>query len=401
MSLVNKSKEFVCNLFKDKLSSSYTYHNLSHTMAVVDASRTLGEIENIDKKAMEVLLVSALFHDVGYLDGRHDHEERSAEIARQFLLLEGRSETFIAEVVQLILATKKDAVPQTQLEKIIKDADFINLIDEDYCSTCEQLREEWAGTEKIQFTDEEWGRENHKFLTHFHEFYTDYAKREWTPLKQANILKLEKNLQQLKMNNEMDAITDNKAIEMPNEKVKAVKIKSSRAIDTVFRVTLANHTRLSGIADSKANILLSVNAIIISIALSTIIPKLDGPKNAHLVLPTFVMMLSSVITIISAILATRPKVTKGVFSRQDIEDKKVNLLFFGNFYKMPLAEYQWAMEEMLKNGDYMYNTMIKDLYYLGIVLEKKYRLLRHSYNIFMIGIISTVIAFVLAFKGVL
>ena len=166
-------------------------------------------------------------------------------------------------------------------------------------------------------------------------------------------------------------------------------------------MTLANHTRLSGIADSKANILLSVNAIIISIALSTIIPKLDGPKNAHLVLPTFVMMLSSVITIISAILATRPKVTKGVFSRQDIEDKKVNLLFFGNFYKMPLAEYQWAMEEMLKNGDYMYNTMIKDLYYLGIVLEKKYRLLRHSYNIFMIGIISTVIAFVLAFKGVL
>lgn len=368
-------------------------------MAVVDASRTLGEIENIDKKAMEVLLVSALFHDVGYLDGRNDHEERSAEIARQFLLLEGRSETFIAEVVQLILVTKKDAVPQTQLEKIIKDADFINLIDEDYCSTCEQLREEWAGTEKIQFTDEEWGRENHKFLTHFHEFYTDYAKREWTPLKQANILKLEKNLQHLNMTNKSDINYDNEAEEVPKEK--AVKIKSSRAIDTVFRVTLANHTRLSGIADSKANILLSVNAIIISIALSTIIPKLDGPKNAHLVLPTFVMMLSSVITIISAILATRPKVTKGVFSRQDIEDKKVNLLFFGNFYKMPLAEYQWAMEEMLKDGDYMYNTMIKDLYYLGIVLEKKYRLLRHSYNIFMIGIISTVVAFVLAFKGVL
>jgi hypothetical protein len=155
---------------------------------------------------------------------------------------------------------------------------------------------------------------------------------------------------------------------------------------------------LSGIADSKANILLSVNAIIISIALSILIPKLDSPKNVHLMIPTFIMLMSSVTTIIFAILSTRPKVTKGVFSRQDIENQKVNLLFFGNFYKMPLEEYQWAMNEMMKDKDYLYNSMIKDLYYLGVVLEKKYRLLRLTYNFFMIGIIVSVIAFVIAFK---
>lgn len=110
------------------------------------------------------------------------------------------------------------------------------------------------------------------------------------------------------------------------------------------------------------------------------------------------MLMSSVTTIIFAILSTRPKVTKGVFSRQDIENQKVNLLFFGNFYKMPLEEYQWAMNEMMKDKDYLYNSMIKDLYYLGVVLEKKYRLLRLTYNFFMIGIIVSVIAFVIAFK---
>ncbi len=174
--------------------------------------------------------------------------------------------------------------------------------------------------------------------------------------------------------------------------------KPDRAVDTLFRVTLNNHTTLSGIADSKANILLSVNAIIISIALSILIPKLDSPKNVHLMIPTFIMLMSSVTTIIFAILSTRPKVTKGVFSRQDIENQKVNLLFFGNFYKMPLEEYQWAMNEMMKDKDYLYNSMIKDLYYLGVVLEKKYRLLRLTYNFFMIGIIVSVIAFVIAFK---
>ncbi|MNG23857.1 hypothetical protein D3C84_1085100 [compost metagenome] len=112
------------------------------------------------------------------------------------------------------------------------------------------------------------------------------------------------------------------------------------------------------------------------------------------------MLISSVITIIFAILSTRPKVTSGFFTREDVQDKKVNLMFFGNFYKMPLHEYDWAMNEMMKDRDYLYSTMIKDLYYLGLVLQRKYNLLRIAYNIFMIGIIVTVIAFVIAFKSI-
>jgi len=166
----------------------------------------------------------------------------------------------------------------------------------------------------------------------------------------------------------------------------------------MFRVTLGNHTRLSDIADSKANILLSVNAIIISVSLSTLIPKLDSPTNAHLIIPTFVLMLFSVICIIFAILSTRPKVTSGTFTRKDIEDRKVNLLFFGNFYKMPLDEYEWAVNEMMKDSNYLYGSMIKDLYFLGLVLNRKYKLLRITYTIFMIGIITSVLAFVFAFK---
>jgi hypothetical protein len=84
----------------------------------------------------------------------------------------------------------------------------------------------------------------------------------------------------------------------------------------LFRVTLSNHTRLSGIADSKANILLSVNAIIISIALSSLIPKLDNAHNSHLVIPTFIMLMFSVYHFCYT--STRPKVTTGTFTRQDM-----------------------------------------------------------------------------------
>jgi hypothetical protein len=174
--------------------------------------------------------------------------------------------------------------------------------------------------------------------------------------------------------------------------------KPSKGIDTMFRTTLNNHNNLSGLIDSKANILLSVNAIIISVSLTTIIPKLDSPTNAHLILPTLILIISSVTSITFAILATRPSVTKGSFTRNEVDEKKVNLLFFGNFYKMPYEDYNWAMNELMKDKDYLYNSMIKDLYQLGLVLEKKYRLLRTTYNIFMFGIIISVLAFLIAFK---
>ena len=117
-------------------------------------------------------------------------------------------------------------------------------------------------------------------------------------------------------------------------------------------------------------------------------------------MPTFVLIFFSVTSIIFAILSTRPKVTSGTFTRKDIEDRKVNLLFFGNFYKMPLQEYEWAVNEMMKDNEYLYNSLIKDLYFLGLVLERKYKLLRITYNIFMIGIIISVMAFVFAFYSV-
>ncbi len=392
MTLIDQAQDFVFNVFKDKLSILYTYHNFNHTLGVVDAVNTLSDSENLNPSDKEMLLIAAWFHDTGYIKGCANHEDLSSVIAADFLKEKGKSDDYIKKVSGLIKATMKDFVPQTLFEKIIKDADYYHLFSEDYALACEFLRTEWENTEQKSFTDKDWAIENRDFLVNKHHFYTDYALKNWQPLKEKNINKLQKKIKKIEV----------EAKEKLEKEIKKreKEEKPDRGIDTLFRITLNNHTRLSGIADSKANILLSVNAIIISIALSTIIPKLDSPKNAHLVIPVFVMLISSVITIVFAILSTRPKVTKGVFTKQDIEDKKVNLLFFGNFYKMPLQDYEWAMNEMMKDREYLYNSMIKDLYFLGLVLEKKYRLLRIAYNLFMIGIVLSVIAFVIAFKAV-
>jgi predicted metal-dependent HD superfamily phosphohydrolase len=397
MDLIQQSEQFVSTLLKERLPSQFTYHNFNHTFAVVQAVTKIANYEQIKDEDTKKLLIAAWFHDVGYVHGHKQHEATSAEMATDFLKQHSCSESFILEVSQLIMATTFCHQPQGILEQIICDADFFHFADEQYLTICESLRLEWQNTCQKSFSDLEWSLENLNILTQKHQYHTSFALQFWQPVKEKNITRLQKKIKKLTdVGSNMVVKSKKDRVEKP-EKTEKLE-KSERGIDTLFRVTLSNHTRLSEIADSKANILLSVNAIIISISLSTLIPKLDSPSNAHLIIPTFVLVLFSVVTIIFAILSTRPKVTSGTFTPKDIEDRKVNLLFFGNFYKMPYQEYENAVNEMMKDRQYLYNSMIKDLYYLGLVLERKYRLLRITYNVFMVGIIVSVLTFVIAFK---
>ena len=149
-------------------------------------------------------------------------------------------------------------------------------------------------------------------------------------------------------------------------------------------------------ADDKAHIMISVNSIILSVIVGFLGKEIDN--NYNLIYPTIAIVATGVLTIVFSILATRPNVTSGKFTREDIQNKKTNLLFFGNFFRMSLPDYDWAMQEMINDKQYLYNSMIKDSYFLGVVLAKKYKYLRISYNIFMYGIIISMIAFAIAFS---
>ena len=380
MSLLPIAKNYVENLFKDKLSSIYLYHNFIHTTHVVNKAMEIIQHSSISLDNEEKVLLALWFHDTGYTFGEEHHEEKSVEILKEFLQDKNVSPEFIAEVSSLILSTKNECIPQNLLEKIVKDADFGHLGSSSFNDVSELLRSEFSLTGKKSFSQEEWNKENLKLLQN-HVFYTDYAQKNWEEAKKKNIKKLERKIE--------------KKEEIKKNEIEVAQKdgKSDRSVDTLFRVTLNNHTRLSDIADSKANILLSVNAIIISVCLTVLVPKLDTPRNAHLIIPTLLLLSSSVLTIIFAILSTKPNVTKTQFTQEDVKRRKVNLLFFGNFQKMQLEEYQDAMMDMIKDRDFIYVSMVKDLYYLGKVLDRKYKLLSITYKIFMAGIIISVLSF--------
>ncbi|MGR3854641.1 Pycsar system effector family protein [Chryseobacterium indologenes] len=388
MSILQKAKNYVEILFKDKLSSVYFYHNFIHTAYTVNKAEEIMKNTPVSEEDQEKVLVALWFHDTGYIECALNHEERSVEVMKAFLHQENYPENYIVDVEKLILATKIHYEPQNLLEKIVKDADFSHFAGHDYSDISDALRKEWELTNVRCFSNEEWNAGNLDMLKNKHTFYTDYAKENWEPLKKKNIKKIEKKLEKEE---------EKKESKKEVSEGKKEKEKSDRSVDTLFRVTLNNHTRLSDIADSKANILLSVNAIIISVCLSVLVPKLDAPKNSHLILPSFILLLSSVLTIIFAILSTKPNVTKSTFTSQDIANRKVNLLFFGNFHQMLFDDYNNAMKDLIKDRDYIYDSMVKDLYYLGKVLNRKYKLLSITYKIFMAGIIISVLSFGAAF----
>lgn len=388
--LLQKAEQFVFELFKDKLSSEHTYHNFLHTQFVVQKTKELIEHEPVSEQEKELLLLAAWFHDTGHIEGSENHEEKSFEIAVSFLKENNFSDSQIQSVKEIILNTCINRNSSSKLGKILRDADSAHLGSEMYEEISKQLRIEWELVNGKKLTDYEWNLENYKFLTRDHRYFTDYAQANWQPVKMRNVFKIQ---------NEINVLQNEGLSKQEIKKKKLEKLeRPERGIETMFRVTLNNHTRLSEIADSKANILLSVNAIIISIALSTLLPKLGSPKNEYLIMPTMTMLLVSVLSIIFAILATKPNITKGTFTNEDVQNKKVNLLFFGNFYKMPLDKFEAGMNEVMNDRAYLYNSLTRDLYYLGLVLDKKYKMLRLTYYVFMFGTIATVIAFVFAFQ---
>ena len=391
--LVTEAEKFVLSLLNTELDSSFVYHNIAHTQRVVEKVQEITEAKELNPSDVEALTLAAWFHDTGYTQTIEDHEEKGAAIATAFLTEQKASEDTIAKVVDLIRGTKMGITPKNELTKIIVDADCSHIGSKNFIDLTELLRKEWEMTKDRTLTEHEWLSENIDFLTNNHKFHSDFALQNWEKQKGKNLaqlLKFQKKTKQenskLKHKKEELAFKKNK-VELPE-----------RGIETMFRVALRNHITLSDIADTKANILLSVNAIIISLALSNLLPKLDNPSNQYLIYPTIVFIIFTVASIVLSVMATRPNITKGKFTKQDVADKKVNLLFFGNFHQMKLDDFEWAMDEMMKDRDYLYGSLTKDLYFLGLVLNRKYNLLRLTYTVFMIGIIVSVIAFAVAFK---
>ncbi len=394
--ILSKVKKFIGETFREKGSSDSYYHNFTHTAEVAKTAEEIAGSIGINDIDKEALLIAAWFHDIGHTETCEGHEDVGIKLAEKFLRENDYSEDGISKVISLINATRMPRNPQNILEEIICDADLHHLGTNNYDKKSELYKNEVEALECCKISEKDWLQTNLKFLEQ-HKFYTDYAKQRFETQKNINYIKAEKKLKKAlkKMEEERNSGFGESTKDKKKEKDKEKEKDAGRSIETMFRNTVRTHVDFSSMADTKANIMISVNTLVLTIMVSVMIRKLDS--NPHLILPAAMLTITSLVTLVYAILVTRPKVSRGIFTEEDIKEKKVNLLFFGNFHKMTLKDFTWGMKEMMKDKEFLYDNMIMDFYYLGQVLGQKYQRLRICYTFFMYGLIISVLAFAIAF----
>jgi predicted metal-dependent HD superfamily phosphohydrolase len=398
--LVQQAQAYLEPLLEKELDPRLTYHTLAHTAYVVKQARNLADDAKLSPEQTEELLLAAWFHDTGYLDTYDGHEYKSMTRAATWLQEKGYDPARIEVIKNLIRATHRNETANTELEKTLVDADMSNLAADDFRARAELIRNEWELALDKSYTTPDWAELQLNFML-AHKYQSEAGKARYKKCLKANI---EEQREQLK-----------KAAKKAKKKEKEATdtfAEPKRGIETMFRTMYSNHMKLSDMADKKASMMIQLNAVILSIIItyfgaksSVLAPTGNASfiRNPILAVPMGVLLITALGSVTSAILSAQPDVTSFKWLKRNPEiatNRRVNLLFFGQFTKLSLQHFQEGMRELMRQKDTLYTNMVTDVYYLGEVLDRKYKLLRVSYSIFMVGLILTALSFgiVLAYK---
>ncbi len=376
------------NLFNRFYDTRMLFHNFQHTADIVTTALDLVETGGGDANTKEVVELSAWFLNTGFLADYNEPYAQSIRYADEFLTAKQFDKNKKERVLKCLRNIKDNVIPTTDEQKYVMDATRAQDVGESHIQRRSLLRLEWELYVNRPVTDVEWEQMqlNHLLQT---KFYSKPAKKQYEGQIAKNIYAQKSRLEKRK----------NRAVVIepetePSRYKNLNDIPTSRATQTYFRANFRNHINISAIADNKANIMISVNAIMISVVISMLSYRNIPETNPMVLLPVVIFLVTGMASLIFAVLSIRPKVTN--LSEKSKEEVKKNLVFFGNFVNLSLPDFEDAMDEMFRDEELIYGNMVRDLYYLGKVLDKKYRYLTTSYNIFMVGFVATVLTFLIA-----
>ena len=191
--LFTSIKQPILSRLEKELDPRLGYHNITHTLDVLEQAEVLAKQENVtDKHDLLLLKTAAVFHDSGFLFVYKNHEEKGCEIASESLI-NVFSEGDIKKVCGMIMATKIPQTPNTLLEQIICDADLDYLGRNDFEPISRNLYNEFI-IFKIIPEEIIWDHIQIKFFESHHYFTgSSISKRNGEKLKHLNILKERSN----------------------------------------------------------------------------------------------------------------------------------------------------------------------------------------------------------------
>jgi len=367
--ILQKAQQHVLDLSNRINDNRLLYHNYQRTCQIVAHVQKVATAIESDSETKEIASLAAWLHATGYQKDYDRAISISTEIAEAFLSSENYPAKKIRSVINCINASKENNRPDGKAAELFLDGLHGFNATNNFFHHRPLLRLEWELVQGRQLPALEWNQ---------------------IPMVAQNIL-MQKSRVEKNQHSKLQLVGQEDG---QIRKFQGLEKKlPGSATQTYFRTNYRNHINLSAIADNKANIMISVNAILISVIISVLSYQNIPETQPMVLLPVVLFLVTALTSLIFAVLSIRPKVTAHNDGKVDLNEARKNIVFFGNFISLSLEQFEEAMDTVLRDGELLYGNMTRDLYFLGKVLDKKYRFLTMSYNIFMVGFVSTVISF--------
>lgn len=387
--IVQKTQEHVLGLFNEKGSSKLLFHDYRRAVEIANLIQDIGTYSGFNEFSTEteIAKISSWFLALGKLFNFNTPLEISKSAAVQFLKENNYPQELIDAVLSCISSFHQ--LPEKPEDQLLHDASLAYWATSNNTRLSPLLRLEEELIMEKKYEIQEWEEKHLESLLQS-KFYTTYGQMVFTPILNQNIIDQKKRTDNITLKLKGKKGNEDRLL----RKYQGIEPKlPQRGAQTFFRAVYQNHIQLSAIADNKANMMTGINTILVSVVISIITYSRVTYEVPATTMPLAIFLLTALVSLIFSVLSASPRVTKKNKKGDDVIDARNNIAFFGNFVSMEVEEFEQAMDAMLRNDELLYGNMSRDLYYLGKTLDKKYKLLRISYHVFLGGFIISVLLF--------
>jgi len=373
----------IWELFNAEADPPLVFHTFNQAEETAAEANELAQEENLSEKDTQLVLAAAWLQFTGYTRDYRNAVQASVQISRELLSKQNGEQTFEEEVCRLIRENEEGSAPGDAMSAVLHDATWSYLGRKRFFRKTALLRLELEEQLEQTYSHADWEEKMQQLLIR-KKFFTAAGRNKYLKRKNKNILEQSDNLKKARK----------------KTRRKKTGKDFGRGIDTLYRNTLRGHIDLSSIADGKANMIISINTLVLSILItggsaSISLSTFDARENLIIVIPVLILMTTSLGAIIFAVLSAIPKYAS--FGKNNIkkDETERSRLFFNNFLELPQKEFIAYLRELKRDQEDLYDELAKDVYNLGSVLKKKYALLDIAYKLFVGGLACSFLAFLI------
>jgi Family of unknown function (DUF5706) len=383
--IVRSAGDQVFELLRDSArEGALVFHSYDRARERARGCREIGKSSSLEDGEMRIALLAAWFHDAGYAAGPHGNGVESAAIARRFLTAKGAPAELVDSVVACMRAAA-DGVLENPAHEVLHDALLVPTAGKDYLSQARLLRLEKERRGEPAVSDVEWIESCVRFVEQ-HPFRTRYAQLEYNRGRAANLVLLHDLLRE-----QREEAADQRAQAEKAEKA------FSNTVEDLYTDISKNQMKLLSIADRRTATMVHVNSIMISLVVALLVRHVD--VNPRLLLPTTILLAVNLVVVLICILSMRtPRSARSVL--RGLDDRAAaahdeNLLLLVNGMPMTQDEYYGQMEGLARDLPALRKARIDATYFLRRTLNWRGRMLRLTYDVFIVGLFIAVFAFVI------